>query len=138
MKLDIKNLLILILLVFSLFFGYKWYFSTGNSDYKKELKDLNEKNKALQAQRDSINIEIKKLEYDFLKLKEKEFFLVQKIDSMSTEIELVKSRAAKSKKELDKLRGDLSETRKKIEELKENPVNRTGDSLLNSLKNNLK
>jgi len=138
MKLDIKSILILVLLGFCLLFGHKWYFSTGNSEYKKQLKELRVNNKILQNQRDSINVVLKELEVDFDDLKEGEKIFQQKIDSMNIEIDLSKLRVLKLKDELDKLKGDLSETRKKIKELKENPSNREGNELLNSLKNNLK
>jgi len=36
------------------------------------------------------------------------------------------------------MRKELEETRKKIEEIKNNPPNRTGDALLESLKNKTK
>jgi len=136
MKLDIKSILILVLLGFCLLFGYKWYFSTGNSEYKKQLKELRDSNRLLQSQRDSINIELKSLKTDFTLLKSEELSLKIDIEKLTEEIEITKANASKSKSELNKLKKDLLESRKKIEELKSNPTNRVGDELLNSLKNN--
>ena len=46
--------------------------------------------------------------------------------------------ANKSKANLNKLKNDLAETQHKIEEIKNHPPNRTGDALLESLKNKTK
>lgn len=138
MKLDIKSILIIVLLGFTLIFGYNWYFDTNNSVYKKELKELRDSNKVLQNQRDSINYKIKVLELDLLNLVKNENILNGKIESLNIEIEAAKANANKNKTELNKLKKKLIETRKNIADLKQTPHNRTGDDLINSLKNNLK
>jgi chromosome segregation ATPase len=138
MKLDIKSILIIVLLGFTLIFGYKWYFDTNNSVYKKELKELRDSNKVLQDQRDSINYKLEVLELDLLNLIKNEDVLNSKIELLSIEIEAAKANANKSKAELNKLKKELIETRRKIDNLKQNPPNRTGEDLINSLKNNLK
>jgi chromosome segregation ATPase len=138
MKLDIKLILILILLVGCLIFGYMWYFNTDNTDYKKDLKELREYNKILQNQRDSIDQELTKLEIDFSILKTNESFYLDKIYKLEIEIENSKNNVNKSKAELDKMRKELVEIRKKIQEFKNNPPVLTDDDLLNSLKINLK
>jgi uncharacterized coiled-coil DUF342 family protein len=138
MKLDIKSMLILILLGFTLLFGYKWYFDTNNSEYKKELKELRNQNKVLQKERDSINYNLRVLELDLLKLTETEKQLTLKIDSLNIEIISAKINANKNKEEFNKLKKELADTKKRIEYLKNNPPNRTDDVLINSLKNKLK
>ena len=138
MKLDIKSMLILILLGFTLLFGYKWYFDTNNSEYKKELKELRNQNKVLQKERDSINYNLRVLELDLLKLTETEKQLTLKIDSLNIEIISAKINANKNKEEFNKLKKELADTKKRIEYLKNNPPNRTDDFLINSLKNKLK
>lgn len=138
MKLDIKSILILILLVFSLFFGYKWYYGTDYNDYKNKIKELRGSNNLLKSQRDSIRVILVNLKNDLDLLKDKEDLLNSEIDSMRIEIENAKTNSNKSKSELDKLKSELKETRKRIDYLKDNPPNRTGDDLIQSLKNNLK
>ncbi len=132
-KFDIKSILILVLLGFSLVFFYKWYFS-GLDGYKKEIKRLHSENKILQNKRDSVSLIIKGLEIDFVKLQKQDSLLKIKIQNSENDVRLAKDKANKSKSELDNLRKDLDNTKKQIEELQKNPLNRTGDDLLNSLK----
>lgn len=138
MKLDIKSILILILLGFTLIFGYKWYYGTDNNDYKNKIKELRDSNDLLEKQRDSIRVRLVNLKNDLDILKDKEELLNSEIDNMRIEIEKAKANSNKSKSELDKLKSELKETRKRIDYLKDNPPNRTGDDLIRSLKNNLK
>lgn len=138
MKLDLKSILIIVLLGLTLLFGYRWYFDTDNSNYKNQLKDLKNQNEILKKQRDSVDIKINLLESDLLKLIENEKSLLVKIGLMTAEIDSAKKNAAKSKLELERLKTELYNTKKKIEHLKKNPPNRTGDDLLNSLKTKLK
>lgn len=133
LKFDIKSILILVLLGFSLVFFYKWYFS-GIDGYKKEVKRLHAENEILQHKRDSVNLIIKGLEVDFKRLQKLDSTLRVKIQKDEIEIKSAKDKANQSKTELDRLRLDLEKTKKQIEDLKNNPSNRTGDDLLNSLK----
>jgi hypothetical protein len=133
MKLDIKSILILVLLGFSLFFGYSWYFR-GDSGYKERLKQLEIRNKIIEHQKDSISEVLVKKEMDFIKLKESESILESEIASLEMDILNARRNANKSKFELDKIMKSLAETRRKIEELKKNPPNRTGNDLINSIK----
>jgi septal ring factor EnvC (AmiA/AmiB activator) len=133
MKIDIKSILILFLLAGCLIFGYMWYFKR-DPGYKKELKELRADNERIKRERDSINVHLKSLEIDFNKLKQNEKVLQQKISDLEVEIEKSKQKANKSQAELNRLRLKLEETRRKIKELKNNPPNRTGDDLLNSIK----
>lgn len=133
LKFDIKSILILVLLGFSLIFFYKWYFS-GVDGYKNELKRLHSENKILQHKRDSVNLIIRGLETDYKKLQVLDSTLRVKIKKDEEEIKFAKDRANKSKGELDNLRLELEKTKKQIEDLKDKPANRTGDDLLNSLK----
>ena len=77
---------------------------------------------------------LKALEIDFNKLKVKEQALQQKIDRLEIEIFQSKQNANRSQGELNRLRQKLAETRRRIKDLKDNPPNRTGDDLLNSIK----
>lgn len=134
MKLDIKSIIILVLLLASGIFFYMWFFG-GMDGYKKEVNRLREENKKLELQSDSIKGRIKKYELDFVELRKQDSLLKVKILQSQSEVEIAKSKANRSKEELDKLRVELEKTQKQIEELKSHPKNRTGDDLLNSLKN---
>jgi chromosome segregation ATPase len=136
MKLDIKSILILILLTGCLIFGYMSYFRTNNSDYKNQIKQLNIENEMLKKQRDSIDTELGKLEDDFTILKSNELSYIEKIKNLDSEIENAKSNANRSRSELNRLKGELNLTKKRIQDLKNNPPILEGDDLLNSLKNN--
>jgi peptidoglycan hydrolase CwlO-like protein len=133
MKLDIKSILILVLLGFSLFFGYSWYFRS-DIGYKEKLKQLEIRNKVIEHQKDSIKEILVKKEIEFIKLKKSESILELEIESLKIDILNAKRNANKSKAELDKIMKSLAETRRKIEDLKKNPPNRTGNDLINSIK----
>jgi chromosome segregation ATPase len=137
MKIDIKTIIIGLLLVFSIIFFWKWY-TNGDSTYKKELDALARENKSLQDKRDSLYKERLQLENELKIIQTKSFELEREISNLEKEVEEQKRNSKKSRIELDKLRAELEETKKKIEELKTNPPNRTGDDLLNSLRNKTK
>lgn len=129
----LQNILIGILTVCTLFFGYKTFFSEDPL-YKQKIEELHKENLALQAKRDSINGVLKTLKVDFEKLKVQEAALNAKVAQEDKEIEKNKAKAAKSQAELTALQKELADTHNKIEDLKKHPANRTGDDLLNSLK----
>ena len=78
MKLDIKSVLILVLLGFSLIFFYMWYFR-GSDTYKDEIKSLKEENKSLHDRRDSISSHLNSLNINFDELKKQDSLLKIKI-----------------------------------------------------------
>jgi Tfp pilus assembly protein PilO len=137
MKVDIKNILILILIIFSIIAGYMWFIK-GDSASKERIKQLEEEFKKLERQKDSINISINKwkVKFDSLSLRGEE---LAKINfKLESDVKKAETDASISKANLDKLRNDISVTKKKIDELKNNPTKRTGDDLLNSIKNKTK
>jgi len=137
MKLDIKDILILVLLGISLFLGYSWYFK-GNSGYKEKVKQLEKEYKELEKEKNLIDLEITKWKskYDSLEVVDKK--IQSDLLLLQEEVKRAEEEAKKSKQQLSKIRAELAETRKKIEEFKRNPPNRTGDDLLESLKNKTK
>lgn len=135
-KLDIKSWLILVLLGFTLIFGYKWYFSSP--DNKDEIKALLEQNKVIQKERDSLKIARHILESDFNNLRMNDSLKASEIARLDKTLSIMQEEVNRSRKDFDKIRKELEETRKKIEEFKKNPPNRTGDDLINSIKNKTK
>ena len=133
MKLDIKSILILVLLGFSLIFFYMWYFR-GSDNYKDDLKKLKQENKELHEKRDSIQLHLNSLNDSFNELRKQDSLLKVKISDQELEIQKFKTKANASKEQLNKLLKEMEETRNKIQELKNSPPNRTGQDLINSLK----
>jgi len=137
MKLDIKSILILILLGFTLIFGYKWYFS-GDDGIKEELKQLQEQYDQIEKEKQEST---KRLDANAIVIDS-----LLNIDSLNTEkiallefnVREAEDKANESAGKLSAVQKELAATRKKIKELKENPANRTGDDLLNSIKNKTK
>lgn len=137
MKLDIKSILILALLGISLFFGLNWFWS-GDKSSKERVKQLEKEFKDLECKKQEVDKEIHlwRLKSDSLKsLDEK---LQKELAKQELLTKKAEQEAQKSRANLEKMRNDLAETRKKIEDVKNNPPNRTGDALLESLKNKTK
>jgi chromosome segregation ATPase len=131
---DFKTIFIFILLTLLMVVGYNWYFK-ADKNYKNQVESLKQENKKIQISRDSLSMNILILEKDFNLIKAREDSLMTRIGKLDTQISDSKNKANKSKAELDALRKELLETNNKIKELKNNPPNRTGQDLINSIKN---
>ena len=118
MKFDLKTILILVLLAASTVFGLMWFF--GGSDASKE------KVKQLEA-------EYKKLEEDKKAADAKDKQLTIAVTKSKADAKLAQEKAKKSKADLDKVQGGITENRKEIEALKKNPPVLTDDELLEAL-----
>ena len=130
---DIKNILIGILLICTIIFGNKNFF-TSDKLYKEKLKQIELANEKLKKERITIDLKINTLKIEYSKLKDHETKLNKEITNRDFEIAKNKATAARSQAELAKFKQDLIETQNKIKLLKDNPPNRTGEDLLNSLK----
>lgn len=131
--LDIKTILIILLFVTSTIFGLKWYF--GSNVDKDKIKELEVKFKELESQKKEVDERILKWEEKFKELDKEDSDLRDKQAIIEKQIINSIIMNNKDKQELDKLRKKIEETRKKIQEFKNNPPNRTGEDLLNSIKN---
>lgn len=134
MKLDLKSILILVLLLTTLIFGYKWFYSNSSASNER-VKQLELEFKELEKKKLANNLEIDSLKNAFNLLKLEDARLKEERVKLENEARLAEITAAQSKEKLAKLRAELAETRRKIEEFKKNPPNRTGDILIQSLKN---
>ncbi len=135
-KLDIKSIAILVLLGACIIFFGMWFFK--GDDTKDRVKQLEKDVKKIEVVRDSLKAYNVKLKGDY-DSREKD------ITDRDNQIKIIESQLSIAKGDLRVANGkvaqnakDLADTRKKIEELKKNPVNRTDDALINSLKEKLK
>jgi hypothetical protein len=132
MKLDLKTLaLSVVTLLFIIFFSI-WFFK--GSGYKKQIKELKEKNRQIELIRDSLKLVNIKLEKDFN-------VIDKRMKKRNLEIKKIEGDLKKSKGEVNKLtnklnyeHSQLEESKKKIDDLKKHPIKREGQDLINSLK----
>ena len=130
---EIKDWLIVGLLILCLIFGYKTL-TSGDSEYKRKVEELHLANEKLIKERASIDSTILEIDKRYKKLQFKDSILTIEISKRDKIIAANIAKANKSQAELSKIKSQMDLTRKKITELKKNPPNRTGDSLVNSLK----
>jgi Tfp pilus assembly protein PilO len=137
MKYDIKTIIILVLLGFTIILGYKWYFS-GDDASKDRVKQLEIENRKLESDKRKSDIEIAKWKVKFTDLDITDKKLTLEVSKSIKDAKEALIKANISKLDLDNLQKGLNETRRKIEEFEKNPPNRTGDALLESIKNRTK
>jgi chromosome segregation ATPase len=137
MKLDIKIILILVLLLFTLFFGYKWYF-TDNSDYKGKINELKQQYQLLEEEKKENSLIIERYKVELDSIMEQDSLNLVRILYLELEVVESEKKAEISKNKFHKLKKELEKTQKEIEEFKKSPPNRTGDDLLESIKNKTK
>lgn len=135
MKIDIKTIIIISLLAISLFFCYKWYFSSDNL-YKEKIDNLNSEYKKLEQSKKESDEKILtwKSKYDSLDVVDKNLSMDIKI--LKFNISKLEVKANTSKDSLTKISLRLKNAIKRINDF--NPPNRTGDFLLESIKNKTK
>lgn len=135
MKIDIKTIIIILLLLISLFFCYKWYFSSDNL-YKEKIDNLNSEYKKLEQSKKESDEKILtwKSKYDSLDVVDKNLSMDIKI--LKFNISKLEVKANTSKDSLTKISLRLKNAIKRINDF--NPPNRTGDFLLESIKNKTK
>ena len=136
-NINTKDIVIIVLLLGCLVFGYRSFFSSDNL-YKYKVEELRKQNDSLLNEKSIIDERLKNLSMEFDSLKIIEENLIEEINQRDIDIERSKNKADRSRKELDKYRKEMEESKKKIEWMKENPANRTGDDLINSLKSKVK
>jgi LysM repeat protein len=132
MKLDFTKILILFLLVSTIGFGLTWYF--GGFDASKErVKQLEEDYKKLQKEKEAAEAKIVAWKEIFDKKDKEDKKMTQEVINAKTDANIAKINAEKARAELTKLQGGMSQTRKEIEEMRNNPKTLTDDELLEDL-----
>lgn len=135
-KLDLKSWLILAFLVTTLFFGALWYFK-GDSGSKEVIKNLEKENKELRSQREVNKEDIKQLRKEVSSLKESLKINQAIQDSLNQQLELQDQQILESKSQLDSIKKEISKKEDQIQNIINNPRERTGTDLLNSLNGKL-
>jgi chromosome segregation ATPase len=133
---DVKTIFILVLLGFCLFFFSLWYFK--GTGYKKEYKRLEIEFKKLQNNRDSLYLINNKLEKEYNSLEKKIKLREIYISKLESDIEKTKLELRSAKSEVSRFKSEWVLTKKRIEDLKKNPIKREDDQLIKSLKEKLK
>lgn len=132
MKLDFTKILILFLLVSTIGFGLTWYF--GGFDASKErVKQLEEDYKKLEKDKEAAEAKIAAWKEIFDKKDKEDKKMTQEVIKAKTDANVAKINAERAKAELSKLQGGMSQTRKEIEEMRNNPKTLTDDELLEDL-----
>lgn len=136
---DYKSILIILFLCLSLFFGYKWYFTTGNKkEYKDKIEQLQMDNKKIIEVRDSLQTAFFDLQKQYQDIVEADSLLTQEVIDLRQKVIDSKKRADGTNRELNKLKLELKKIREKIRELENNPPDKTEEELIESLKNKIK
>lgn len=133
-KIDFKWYIIIVLIGLMAFFGYKYYMNDGNRELIKRLQDeetqLKEDRKLIKSQIDSIQKQNDKIIKQNTEIENRVVEDEKKID-------FYKEQATKSQQDISKLKVGYDQNNKALDNVKQNPPNRTNDSLLNSLRNHL-
>jgi chromosome segregation ATPase len=138
-NIDSKTIAILILSGLLLLVAYKWYFTYDDQkEYKNRIKELTEENTKLSNTRDSLDLNIKKLQIEYDSISLIESSLYTKIGKLNSDIEKLKNKSKQSEKELGELQEKLRKIKEKIEDLENKPNTKDDDELLESLKNNFR
>lgn len=137
-NIDSKSILIIIFLGFSLFFGYKWYFSSSDrKDWKQKVEQLDKENSLLKIKRDSLQSSLSDLIFKYDSITHIDSILQVEISELEIDIINSKKSANKTLIELNSIKKELEKNKKKIIELENNPPNKTDNDLIESLKNKL-
>lgn len=108
------------------------------SGYRKQLRDIRKENKEIEKERKSLSLRnkelSKKIEMDSISVVQYQ----ERIDSLNILIVLKDSEIKNLKKRADIARKELEKTKREIDNLINNPIKRTGDELLNSIKEKTK
>lgn len=132
MKFDFNKVLILFLLISTIGFGLTWYF--GGFDASKErVKQLESDYKKLESEKKIAEEKILAWQevYRLKDIEDKK--LIIEVTNAKKELMIARAMAAKFELELSNIKGDMQETRREIEELKNNPKVLTDEELLKDL-----
>ena len=135
-NLDIKSWLILILLASTvLLFSMLFLKGSGSKD---EINSLQNDIKKIQKERDSLANARIILQNEFINLKKQDSIKSIKILKNDSAISAVQSKLQQTQSDFNLVKKNLATAQQKLQDVMKSPANRTGDDLLNSLKNKSK
>lgn len=132
MKFDIKNILILILLLASTIFGFMWFLG-GNDVSKEKIKQLETEYKKLEHDKAAADVKISQWQLKYQEADKKDKEMTVQILKLKSESKIAEEKAKKSKVDLDKVQNGIAENRREIDELRKTPPILGDDELLESL-----
>ena len=103
-----------------------------------DFQELERQNQAIQNTRDSLKNANFVLKSEFDAIQKSVDERKRKINNLCLEIDSINRVANSYKKSAERAEKNLTETNKKIESLRKNPIKRNDDELIKSLKNKLK
>ncbi len=130
-KMDVKTMLIIALLAVLSFFYLKPMFS--GDENLDEREKLEKANKELVAERKVLEAAYVLKQEDFERDSTENVKLKEELKLLEAILANKDAQIKKAKRELDKAKEIAEITRKKIEDLEENPIKRTGKDLLESI-----
>jgi len=137
MKIDFRKIAILFLLISSTGFGLTWYLG-GYDSSKQKVKQLEEEYKKLEREKAAADAKVAAWKEIYEQKDAKDKKLAIEVGNAKAAARIAKENAEKAKQDLSKLQGGMEQTRKEIEELKNNPKVLTDDELLEELIKNTK
>lgn len=129
---DFKKIVIIFLLVSTIGFGLTWYFG-GFDASKQRVKQLEEEYKKLEKEKEAAEAKIAIWQDIYNKKDAEDKKLAIEVGTAKANAQRAKEDAEKAKKDLSRLQGGMAQTRKEIEELRNNPKVLTDDELLEDL-----
>ena len=137
MRFDFRKVAILFLLILSTGFGLTWYFG-GYDVSKQRVKELEKEYKKLEQEKAAADAKVAAWKEIYDQKDEKDKKLAIEVGKAKANVLIAKQNAEKAKAELIELKGGIEETRKEIEDMKNNPKVLTDDELLEDLIKNTK
>jgi len=134
MKIDLKKILFYVLCAFlaaSLLLNIK-------GCNRKAFEELEEKNRLLEKTKDSLRYANQHLKNEFDEIQSSIEKRDVRIKDLQAQADAARRDAVLHKYRADKAERDLAETSVKIDKLRNNPIKREDDDLINSFKNKLK
>ena len=137
---NVRNLLIIAVIITIGAFAYKWFdgFGLKFGESEQRVNELDAKYKKLQAAKDSSDKKIVVWRSKYDSLRGEGARLKGEVDKFHRESVAAQITAAKSKAQLDSAKVRSERLKAKIVQMEQSPANRTGDELIQSLKNKLK
>jgi LysM repeat protein len=129
---DFKKIVIIFLLLSTIGFGLTWYFG-GFDASKQRVKQLEEDYKKLEEEKKTAEAKIAIWQDIYNKKDAEDKKLAIEVGTAKANAQRAKEDAEKAKKDLSRLQGGMAQTRKEIEELRNNPKVLTDDELLEDL-----